>query len=103
MSLTSWLKGEMPKPSSKRKYEDDAEVVSTPQRKFKKANCQKSYDWYIVDSDGVWHCSVCRNAKLDTAYARGHDVPAKTTNHDRHVTCKYSEKPTYILLNNNFV
>jgi hypothetical protein len=68
MSLTSWLQGEMPKPSSKRKL---------PKRKFKKANSQKSYDWYVVDSESVWHCYLCRNAKFDTAYARGHHILEK--------------------------
>jgi hypothetical protein len=47
MSLTSWLQGEMPKPSSKRKLDEDSD---TPTWKFKKANSQKSFDWYVVDS-----------------------------------------------------
>jgi hypothetical protein len=51
-------------------------LIVTPTRKFKKANSQKSCDWYVVDSRGVWHCSLCRNAKFDTVYARGQDIPA---------------------------
>lgn len=36
--------------------------------------------WYIQDPEGIWHCSVCREAKLDNPYSRGHTKKAKTTN-----------------------
>lgn len=86
----------MPKHSSKRKQDEETDALNIPQWKFKKANSQKSYDWYIVDSEGLWHC---RN---DTAYAHGH-VPAKTTNHDRHATCKlYKMDHSFIKLTTKF-
>jgi hypothetical protein len=73
----------------KRKLESHSETVESPKKKFIKNLNQDSFDWYIVDKDGVWHCKLCRECKLDNAYARGHSKPGKTTNHTRHAECKY--------------
>lgn len=84
MSLSSWLKGEPP--SKKRKHQETES--ESPKRSFKKLNSQVTYDWYVKDDSGLWHCSLCRTAKFESPYSRGHEVPAKTTNHDRHAACK---------------
>ena len=34
-------------------------------------------------------CSICRLAKVDGAYSRGHDTPAKNTNHTRYNQLTY--------------
>lgn len=88
MSLDSWLKGTGSKPGSKRKT-DDAVETSPFKRKFTKEMSQDSFSWYIQDSEGIWHCSVCREAKHDNPYSRRHTEKAKTTNHRRHAACKY--------------
>ena len=59
------------------------------QKKFVKNLNQDSFDWYVADENGVWHCKLCRSCKLNNAYARGHSKPGKTTNHTRHAECKY--------------
>lgn len=88
MSLENWLVGLAPKPGYKRKADD--EPSSSPSKKrFTKELNQDSFSWYKLDAEGKWHCSVCREAKIESAYARGHDTPAKTTNHSRHAGCKY--------------
>ncbi|XP_053406405.1 SCAN domain-containing protein 3-like [Mercenaria mercenaria] len=68
----------------KRALESDSETVESPKKKFIKNLNQDSFEWYVADENGVWHCSVCRECKLDNAYARGHSKPGKTTNHTRH-------------------
>lgn len=88
MSLENWLLGLSPKPGTKRKADAEFEAPS-PKRKFTKELSQNSFDWYVLDEAGLWHCSVCREAKNDSAYAKGHENPAKTTNHSRHASCKY--------------
>ena len=90
MSLTSWLKIGSPKSGSKRKLpeESDKGNESPSKRKFSKELNQDSFDWYIKDDEGKWHCTLCRNGKFDIPYARGHDQPRKTTNHARHSSCK---------------
>ncbi|MEW8546314.1 MAG: hypothetical protein AB2693_22585 [Candidatus Thiodiazotropha sp.] len=88
MSLDSWLCGTGAKPGYKRKADEAAES-GPPKKKFVKEVNQNSFDWYKQDESGLWHCTVCREAKIDSAYARGHDKPAKTTNHSRHASCKY--------------
>ena len=85
--IDNWLLGLRPKPGVKSKAEDAPESAS-PAKRFTKEVNQKSFDWYVQDESGKWHCSVCRLAKVDGAYSRGHDTPAKTTNHSRHATCK---------------
>ena len=92
MSLVNWLSGTGPKPGLKRKLDDatESESESGPDKKKKpKEMAQKNFDWYKQDESGKWHCTICRVAKLDNAYAKGHDTPAKTTNHSRHSACKY--------------
>lgn len=88
MSLAAWLQGGTPSKKRKVPVENESEIDS-PKRKFKKLNSQNSYDWYVKDDSGLWHCSLCRTAKFDSPYARGHEIAAKTTNHDRHAACKY--------------
>ena len=92
MSLASWLKGDSLKPSSKRGCDDsNSESISPPSKKhFSKEMNQASFDWYVQDDKKLWHCKLCRECKLDSAYAEGHEKPAKTTNHMRHAACKYS-------------
>lgn len=86
MSIANWLTGLGPKPGCKRKA--DAQESDSPSKKFVKEASQSSFDWYKQDESGKWHCAVCRLAKIDGAYSRGHDTPAKTTNHARHASCK---------------
>ena len=83
--MEKWLIDLGPKPGthSKRKAEDVPESES-PNKRFTKEVSQSSFDWYKQDEVGKWHCSVCRLAKVNGAYARGHDTPAKTTSHTRH-------------------
>ena len=89
LRLDQWLKGTGPKPGYKRKADESLESESSPtKKKFLKELNQKSFDWYKQDESGKWHCTICRLAKIDSAYARGHDMPSKTTNHTRHATCK---------------
>ena len=88
MSLSGWLKGESPKPGRKRKLE--LENTESPAKKFVKSMNQASFLWYVQDENQLWHCKICRQAKLDTPYAKGHKVPAKTTNHTRHSSCKFT-------------
>lgn len=87
MSLHAWLTGESPKPGGKRKLEDNA--IESPRKKFSKEITQNSFEWYQMDSDKKWHCTVCRAANMDNPYSRGHEKPAKTTNHLRHASCKF--------------
>jgi hypothetical protein len=68
MAMQAWLKGESPKPGSKRKSDDDADQ-SPAKRKFTKELHQDSFDWYLKDESGKWHCSICRAAKSSNAYA----------------------------------
>ena len=91
MSLHSWLIGGSPKPGSKRKLSEinDDEVLESPKKKFTKGISQGSFDWYKLDENNKWHCTVCRSANVDGAYNHGHEKPAKTTNHLRHAACKY--------------
>ena len=79
-----------PSNSAKRKLEveSDSQSSQTPKKKFRKNLNQDSFDWYICHENGLWHCSVCREYKVDNAYARGHERPGKTTNHKRHAECK---------------
>lgn len=88
--LSTWLLRDSP--GLKRKADDidsDDMIDSSNKKSFKKSNYQNNFSWYKQDADKKWHCEVCRGAKLDNAYARGHDQPAKTTNHQRHGLCKY--------------
>jgi len=71
---------------SKCKAENSEE--SLPAKKFKQTLSQKLFDWYKLDDKGLWHCETCRSSKLTNAYAKGHQVRAKTTNHVRHAKCK---------------
>ena len=89
MSLANWLSEVGPKPGTKRKIDVDSDAESPSKRKFTKGFSQKNFDWYQLDDTGKWHCNVCRQASIENAYARGHDTPAKTTNHTRHASCKY--------------
>jgi hypothetical protein len=72
-------------------FEIDSEsnLCDTPKRSFSKSLNQASFDWYVKDSEGLWHCKLCRDAKFDNQYAKGHEIPAKTTNHGRHAACEY--------------
>ena len=90
LRLDQWLMGNGPKPGYKRKANEasESEISSPAKKKFTKEISQKSFDWYKQDESGKWHCSICRLAKIDSAYSRGHDAPAKTTNHTRHASCK---------------
>ena len=56
--------------------------------KFKNFLSQRLFDWYKLDDKGLWYCETCRSSKLTNAYAKGHQVRAKTTNHVRHAKCK---------------
>lgn len=85
MSLDKWF-STVPGTPSKRKA--DAQVDSSPCKKFHKSLTQSSFDWYQQDDSGLWHCEPCRSAKFTNAYAKGHQVKAKTTNHTRHAKCK---------------
>ena len=76
----------------------DSETELNPKKKFVKNLNQASFDWYVCDEKGLWHCSVCREAKSDNIYAHGHERPAKTTNHKRHAECKYDFFPKVTLL-----
>ena len=91
LRLDQWLMGNGPKPGYKQKADEasESEISSPAKKKFTKEISQKSFDWYKQDESGKWHCSICRLAKIDSAYSRGHDAPAKTTNHTRHASCKY--------------
>ena len=93
MSLASWLRGDSAQTiasGTKRKQEECSDS-KTPKRQFRKNHSQSSYDWYEKNENGLWHCTLCRTSKFDNPYARGHEihVPAKTTNHYRHASCKY--------------
>ena len=90
MSLDSWLTGASPSPM-KRKLDEDKENAS-PSKRFKKELNQTSFDWYIKDSKGLYHCNVCRENHVATSYAKGHLTPNKTTNHQRHATCKFNHR-----------
>jgi hypothetical protein len=83
MSLASWLTGGGEKPGYKRKANGNTEK-SPPKKKFSKEMSQDSFNWYMQDESGKWHCTLCRSAQFDNAYAKGHDTPAKT----RHAGCK---------------
>ncbi|ESO93696.1 hypothetical protein LOTGIDRAFT_153151 [Lottia gigantea] len=92
MSLQSWLSPSL-KTSSKRPLEilvndtnQSSPSHSSPKkRKFSKELSQTAFNWYVLDTDkSKWFCKVCREAKNDTAYAREHEIPSKTTNHARH-------------------
>ena len=61
---------------------------SSPAMKFKNFLSQRLFDWYKLDDKGLWYCETCRSSKLTNAYAKGHQVRAKTTNHVRHAKCK---------------
>ena len=84
MSLDRWF-GSASVTPSKRKAEDSVE--SPPAKRFNKTFSQDSFDWYKQDENGVWHCEPCSTAKFNNAYAKGHLVKAKTTNHTRHAKC----------------
>ena len=94
MSLQSWLTGGgTPKPGAKRKRDSETTdniEIEPPKKKFSKEMNQTSFEWYIMDEGGKWHCTLCRTAIIETAYAIGHDKPAKTTNHILHPNC-YNE------------
>jgi hypothetical protein len=85
MSLKSWLQGDSQKPSSFKRKSPETEISdsNSPAKKkiFTKELRQSSFDWYVQDTNGLWHCKLCRENKHDNAYAKGHEVPAKTTNH----------------------
>lgn len=68
---------------------DDAENVPASKRTFIKSLNQGSFEWYKKDKKGLWHCTLCRGAKMDNGYAKGREKAAKTTNHARHSLCKY--------------
>ena len=87
MSLQSWLGGGSPRTPVKRKADSEA-LDSTP-KKFSKVMSQNSYEWYVTDNSGVWHCKLCRDSKFSNQYATGHQQRAKTTNHARHAKSKY--------------
>ena len=87
MSLSAWLKGDSPKPSSKRKLDDAESDSNSPAKKFSKKLTQKDFDWYIKIDD-KYCCKLCRDAKQNGAYALGHDKTNKTTNHVRHAQSK---------------
>jgi len=85
MSLDKWF-GSTSVPQ-KRKADDSVE--SSPAKKYYKALSQNAFDWYKQDDKGRWYCEPCRSSKYTNAYAKGHDVKSKTTNHARHAKCKY--------------
>ena len=88
MSVASWLTGDSPKPGLKRKLaEIETEIDSPSKCQFSKALNQALFDWYIKDANGLWYCRLCRECKVDNAYATGHDKLGKTTNHTRHSSC----------------
>ena len=58
--------------------------IRAPSNKFAKEISQSSFGWYQQVESGKWHCTICRRDKIDGAYSRGHDTPAKTTDHARH-------------------
>ena len=63
-----------PSNSAKRKLEveSNSESAKTLKKKFKENLNQDSFDWNICNKNGLWHCSVCCEHKVDNAYARGH-------------------------------
>ena len=47
---------------------------------------------WLAPASRVWQMplhTICRRTKIDGAYSRGHDTPAKTTNHARHAKQSY--------------
>ena len=86
--MERWLLGLGPKPGTPKRKAENAPESESPSKKFTKEVTQTSFDWYSQDETGKWHCSICRQAKVDGAYSRGHDTPAKTTNHARHAACE---------------
>jgi hypothetical protein len=96
--ITNWLTGTSPKPgiSNKRKLDDrdvesEDDNVSSPNKRkggFSKHLNQQSFDWYKKDEDGLWHCTLCRKAKMANAYSKGRPTTGKTTNHMRHSASK---------------
>ena len=71
MSIAIWLNGLGPKPA-----------LST---KFDKEIPQSSNDWHQQAESGKWHCTQYAGVPK----SRGHDTPAKTTNHARHAKHSY--------------
>ncbi|KAK6167147.1 hypothetical protein SNE40_021244 [Patella caerulea] len=84
--MEKWLSNKTGSPCSKLKLdENDDPVFSTSSKKrFSKDLSQSSFDWYVLDGNDKWHCKLCRTANSDNEYAKGHNIPAKTTNHICH-------------------